>query len=55
MYPVKDRLQALSLISEGRSLNAVSKETGISRAALTISVSTRAGVARLDELVGPKE
>ncbi|MFE4668631.1 transcriptional regulator [Streptomyces sp. NPDC056716] len=34
MYDLSTRKRALSLVAQGRSLNSVSKETGISRAAL---------------------
>ncbi|MER7839993.1 transcriptional regulator [Streptomyces sp. NPDC096040] len=34
MYDVSTRKRALALVAQGRSLNAVSKETGISRAAI---------------------
>ncbi|MDT0400219.1 helix-turn-helix domain-containing protein, partial [Streptomyces edwardsiae] len=34
MYDVKTRERALALVSQGRSLNSVSKQTGISRAAI---------------------
>ncbi|NGO45695.1 helix-turn-helix domain-containing protein [Streptomyces ureilyticus] len=34
MYDMGTRMRALALIAQGRSLNAVSKETGISRAAI---------------------
>jgi hypothetical protein len=34
MYDISTRKRALSLVSQGRSLNSVSKETGISRAAI---------------------
>ncbi|MDI3390649.1 helix-turn-helix domain-containing protein [Streptomyces sp. B-S-A8] len=34
MYDLSTRKRALSLVSQGRSLNSVSKETGISRAAI---------------------
>ncbi|MBT2450148.1 helix-turn-helix domain-containing protein [Streptomyces sp. ISL-43] len=34
MYDLTTRLHALSLLTDGRSLNSVSKETGISRAAI---------------------
>ncbi|WP_037668706.1 helix-turn-helix domain-containing protein [Streptomyces griseus] len=35
MYDVSTRKQALALVSQGRSLNSVSKETGISRSAIS--------------------
>ena len=34
MYDISTRKQALALVAQGRSLNSVSKETGISRAAI---------------------
>ncbi|NUQ98223.1 MAG: helix-turn-helix domain-containing protein [Streptomyces sp.] len=34
MYDISTRKRALALVSQGRSLNSVSKETGISRAAI---------------------
>lgn len=34
MYDVSTRRQTLALVSQGRSLNSVSRETGISRAAI---------------------
>ncbi|GAA2263116.1 hypothetical protein GCM10010145_41990 [Streptomyces ruber] len=34
MYDVRTRKRALALVAQGRSLNSVSKETGISRAAI---------------------
>ncbi|MFE3584822.1 transcriptional regulator [Streptomyces vinaceus] len=34
MYDIATRMHALDLLSDGRSLNSVSKETGISRAAI---------------------
>ena len=34
MYDISTRKRALSLVNQGRSLNSVSKETGISRAAI---------------------
>ncbi|WP_187370236.1 helix-turn-helix domain-containing protein [Streptomyces boluensis] len=34
MYDISTRKRALSLVSQGRSLNSVSKETGVSRAAI---------------------
>jgi hypothetical protein len=34
MYDVSTRKRALALVSQGRSLNSVSRETGISRAAI---------------------
>lgn len=34
MYDMGTRLRALSLVGQGRSLNSVSKETGVSRAAI---------------------
>ncbi|MFB7749702.1 transcriptional regulator, partial [Streptomyces sp. NPDC056121] len=33
MYDMGTRKRVLSLVSQGRSLNSVSKETGVSRAA----------------------
>ncbi|MFF4451783.1 transcriptional regulator [Streptomyces goshikiensis] len=44
MYDVATRMHALDLLSNGRSLNSVSKETGISRAAI------RAWKSRLEPL-----
>ncbi|MFD9164644.1 hypothetical protein ACFVZ8_22080, partial [Streptomyces sp. NPDC059558] len=35
MYDVATRKHALRLLADGRSMNSVSKETGISRAAIT--------------------
>ncbi|MEU1009178.1 helix-turn-helix domain-containing protein [Streptomyces sp. NPDC005890] len=35
MYDVSTRMRALALVAQGRSLNSVSKETGISRHAIT--------------------
>lgn len=34
MYDLSTRERALALVAQGRSLNAISKETGISRAAI---------------------
>ncbi|WP_031072768.1 hypothetical protein [Streptomyces sp. NRRL S-118] len=45
MYDVRTRRHALALVEQGRSLNSVSKETGISRAAL------RAWRTRIEPLV----
>jgi hypothetical protein len=44
MYDVSTRKRALALVSQGRSLNSVSRETGISRAAI------RAWLDRLEPL-----
>ncbi|MFJ8646739.1 transcriptional regulator [Streptomyces sp. NPDC093546] len=45
MYDMQTRKQALALVGQGRSLNSVSKETGISRAAI------RAWQTRIEPLV----
>ncbi|MFE2288383.1 transcriptional regulator [Streptomyces sp. NPDC059443] len=45
MYDIATRIRTLSLLDEGRSMNSVSKETGISRAAI------RSWQKRLDPLV----
>jgi transposase len=34
MYDISSRRRALAMVNQGRSLNSVSKETGISRAAI---------------------
>ncbi|MFJ9735243.1 helix-turn-helix domain-containing protein [Streptomyces sp. NPDC101169] len=47
MYDVSTRKQALALLAQGRSLNAVSRETGISRAAI------RSWQVRLEPLSRP--
>ncbi|MGW2444807.1 helix-turn-helix domain-containing protein [Streptomyces sp. NPDC001675] len=47
MYDVSTRKQALALVAQGRSLNAVSRETGISRAAI------RSWQVRLEPLSRP--
>jgi hypothetical protein len=44
MYDISTRKRALALVDQGRSLNAVSKETGISRAAI------RAWLTRIEPL-----
>ncbi|MEV5378754.1 hypothetical protein AB0L26_22690 [Streptomyces nondiastaticus] len=45
MYDIRTRQHALALVNQGRSLNSVSKQTGISRAAL------RAWQARIEPLL----
>ncbi|MEU7300985.1 helix-turn-helix domain-containing protein [Streptomyces sp. NPDC007206] len=47
MYDISTRKRALALLAQGRSLNSVSKETGISRAAI------RSWQHRLEPLPGP--
>ncbi|MEW2156668.1 helix-turn-helix domain-containing protein [Streptomyces sp. NPDC007189] len=47
MYDISTRKRALALLAQGRSLNSVSKETGMSRAAI------RSWQHRLEPLPGP--
>ncbi|SEQ41062.1 hypothetical protein SAMN04487983_100514 [Streptomyces sp. yr375] len=50
MYDVSTRKRALALVSQGRSLNSVSRETGISRAAISF---WRARLEPLPRMVAP--
>ncbi|WP_405494095.1 transcriptional regulator [Streptomyces sp. NBC_00096] len=47
MYDVATRIRTLDLLADGRSMNSVSKETGISRAAI------RSWIKRVDPLLNP--
>ncbi|MEV6837351.1 helix-turn-helix domain-containing protein [Streptomyces sp. NPDC051133] len=47
MYDISTRKRALSLVAQGRSLNSVSKETGISRHAITCWLSRLEPLTRM--------
>ncbi|MFD9305299.1 transcriptional regulator [Streptomyces sp. NPDC060048] len=53
MYDTATRLQTLSLLRDGRSMNSVSKETGISRSAIRAWLTRVDPLPRLRDLATP--